>query len=71
MDKKLYALYKIDTWIWFLYLLVRVLLVIVGCIRSRLILMGLLSDTKLGWLQKDTLNSMIWIMRRYFPLLQK
>ena len=28
----------------FLYLLVRVLLVVVGCIRSRLILMGLLSD---------------------------
>jgi len=69
MDKKLYALYKIDTWIWFLYLLVRVLLIIVGCTRSRLILMGLLSDTKLGWLQKDTLNSMVWIMRRHFPLL--
>jgi hypothetical protein len=28
------------------------LLVVVGCIRSRLILMGLLSDTKLSWLQK-------------------
>jgi hypothetical protein len=24
--------------------------------------MGLLSDTKLGWLQKDTLNSMVWII---------
>jgi len=57
--------------IWFLYLLVRVLLVVVGCIRSRLILMGLLSNTKLGWLQKDTFNSILWIMRRYFPLLQK
>jgi len=57
--------------IWFLYLLVRVLLVVVGCIRSRLILMGLLSDTKLGWLQKDTLNSMVWTMRRHLPRLQK
>ena len=36
--------------IWFLYLLVRVLLVIIVCIRSRLILIGLLSDTKLGLL---------------------
>jgi hypothetical protein len=33
--------------------------------------MGLLSDTKLGWLQKDTLNSMVWIIRRHLPLLQK
>jgi hypothetical protein len=57
--------------IWFLYLLVRILLVVLGCIRSRLIMMGLLSDTKLGWLQKDTLNSMIWIMMRHLPLLQK
>ena len=53
--------------IWFLYLLVRVLLFVIGCIRSRLILMGLVSDTKLGWLQKDTLNSMIWTMRRHLP----
>jgi len=45
--------------IWFLYLLVRMLLVVVRCIRSRLIQIGLLSDTKLGWLQKDTLNSMV------------
>jgi hypothetical protein len=51
--------------IWFLYLLVRVLL----CIRSILILIGLLSDTKLSWLRKDTLNSMVWIMRRHLPLL--
>jgi hypothetical protein len=36
--------------IWFLYLLVKVLFVVVGYIRSKLILMGLLSDTKLGWL---------------------
>jgi hypothetical protein len=57
--------------IWFLYLLVRILLVVLGCIRSRLIMMDLLSDTKLGWLQKDTLNSMIWIMMRHLPLLQK
>ena len=57
--------------IWFLYLLVKVLLVVVGYIRSKLILMGLLSDTKLGWLQKDTLNSMVWIIRRHLPLLQK
>jgi len=56
---------------WFLNLLVRVLLVVVGCIRLRLTLMGLLSDTKLGWLQKDTLNSMVWIMRRHLSLLQK
>ena len=56
--------------IWFLYLLVRVLLVVVRCIRSRLILMGLLSDTKLGWLQKDTLNSMVWTMRRHLPRLK-
>jgi hypothetical protein len=34
-------------------------LVGVGFIRSRLILIGLLSDIKLGWLQKDTLYSMI------------
>jgi hypothetical protein len=56
---------------WFLYLLVRVSLVVVRCIRSRLILMGLLSDTKPGWLQKDTLNSIVWIMRRHLTLLQK
>jgi len=57
--------------IWFLYLLVRVFLVIIGCIRSRLIVMGLLSDIKLGWLQKDTLNSMIWIMIRHLLQLKK
>jgi len=57
--------------IWFLYLLVRILLVVLECIRSRLILMGLLNDTKLGWLQKDTLNNMVWIIRRHLPLLQK
>jgi len=33
--------------------------------------MGLLSDTKLGWLQKDTLNSMVWTMSRHLLLLQK
>ena len=54
-----------------MYLLVRVLLVVVRCIKSRLIVMDLLSDTKLGWLQKDTLNSMVWIMRRHLPMLQK
>ena len=53
----------------FLYLLVRVLLVIVGCIRSRLILMDLLSDSKLGLLQKDIHNSTIWIMRRLLLML--
>jgi hypothetical protein len=43
----------------------------IGCRRSRLILMGQLSVTKLGWLQKDTLNSMVWIIRRHLSLLQK
>ena len=57
--------------IWVLYLLVRVLLVVVGCIRLRLILMDLLSDSKLGWLQKDIHNSTIWIMRRLLLLLRK
>jgi len=57
--------------IWFLYLPVRVLLVVIGFIRSRLILMNLLSDTKIRWLQKNTFNCMVWIMRRYLPLLQK
>jgi hypothetical protein len=32
---------------------------------------GLLSDTKLSWLQNDTLNSMVWIMRRHLFILQK
>jgi hypothetical protein len=32
----------------------RVLLVVFWCIRSRLILIDLLSDTKLGWLQKNS-----------------
>jgi hypothetical protein len=70
MDEELSALHKTDTWD-LVYLPVRVLLVVVGCIRSRLILMGLLSNTKLGWLQKDTLNSIIWTMRRHFSWLQK
>jgi hypothetical protein len=68
MDEELSALHKTDTWD----------LVplppsksVIGCIRSRLILMGLLSDTKLGWLQKDTLNSMVCTMRRHLPRLQK
>ena len=57
MDEELSALHKTNTWD--LVPLIRVLLVVVGCIRSRLILMGLLSDTKLGWLQEDTLNSIV------------
>ena len=57
--------------IWFLYLLVRVLLVISECIRLRLILMDLLSDSNLGWLQKDIHNSTVWIMRRLLLLLRK
>jgi len=68
IDEELFALHKTNTWD----------LVplppgksVVGCIRSRLILMGLLSDTKLGWLQKDTLNSMVWTMRRHLLRLQK
>jgi hypothetical protein len=68
MDEELSTLHKIDTWD-----LVplppgkSVVSLPPGCIRSRLILMSLLSDTKLGWLQKDTLNSMVWTMRRYLP----
>ena len=32
---------------------------------------GLLSDSKLGWLQKDIHNSTIWIMRRTLLILKK
>jgi hypothetical protein len=48
IDEELSALHKTNTRIWFLYLLARVLFVVVGCIRLKLILIGLLSDTKLG-----------------------
>jgi hypothetical protein len=71
MNEELSALHKIDTWN----------LVplppsksVVGCrwvYKIKLILMGLLGNTKLGWLQNDTLNSMVWTMRRHLPLLQK
>jgi hypothetical protein len=71
MNEELSALHKIDTWD----------LVplppsksVVGCrwvYKIKLILMGLLGNTKLGWLQNDTLNSMVWTMRRHLPLLQK
>ena len=52
--------------IWFLYLLVRVLLVVIRCIRLRIVLMDLLSDSKLGWLQKDIHNNTIWIVGENF-----
>jgi hypothetical protein len=68
MDEELSTLYKIDTWD---LIPLPPCKSVVGCIRSRQILMGLLSDTKLSWLQKDTLNSMVWTMRRHFSLLQK
>jgi len=71
MNEELSALHKTDTWD----------LVplppsksVVGCrwvYKIKLILMGLLGNTKLGWLQNDTLNSMVWTMRRHLPLLQK
>ena len=68
MDEELFALHKTCTWD----------LVplphgksVVGCIRLRLILMDLLSDSKLGWLQKDIHNGTIWIMRRLLLLLPK
>ena len=44
---------------------------VVGCLRLRLILMDLLSDSKLGWLQKDIHNSTVWIIRRLLLLLRK
>ena len=33
--------------------------IVIGCIRSKLIMMGLLSDIKLGWLQNNTFNNMV------------
>ena len=69
MDKELSALHKIVTWDLVLDLLVRVLLVIVGCIKLRLIVMDLFSNSKLGWLQKDIY--MVWIMSRLLLLLRK
>ena len=69
MNKELSALHKIVTWDLVLDLLVRVLLVIVGCIKLRLIVMDLFSNSKLGWLQKDIY--MVWIMSRLLLLLRK
>ena len=69
MDKELSALHKIVTWDLVLDLLVRILLVIVGCIKLRLIVMDLFSNSKLGWLQKDIY--MVWIMSRLLLLLRK
>jgi hypothetical protein len=71
MDKELSALHKTNTWDLVPLPLRKSVLVIVGCIRIRLILMGLLSDIKLGWLQKNILNNMVWIMRRHLFLLKK
>jgi len=50
MDEELSALHKTDTWDLVPLPPGKNLLVIVRCIRTRLILMGLLSDIKLGWL---------------------
>ena len=69
MNKELSALHKIVTWDLVLDLLVRVLLVIVGCIKLRLIVMDLFSNSKLSWLQKDIY--MVWIMSRLLLLLRK
>jgi hypothetical protein len=69
MNGKLSALHKTDSWD----------LVplppgktVVGChwVYKIKILIGLLSNTNLGWLQKNTLNNMVWIMR-HFSQLQK
>ena len=56
MDEKLSALHKTNTWD-----LVPLPLgnSVVGCMGSRLIMISLLSDTKLGWLQKGTVNNMV------------
>ena len=67
MDKELSALHKIVTWDLVLDLLVRVLLVIVGCIKLILIVMDLFINSKLGWLQKDIHT--VWIMSRLLLLL--
>jgi hypothetical protein len=71
MDEELSALHKTDTWD-----LVHVPFgkSVVGCrwvYKIKTNCNGSMSDTKLGWLQKDTLNSMVWIMRRHLPMLQK
>jgi hypothetical protein len=59
MDEELSALHKTNTWDLVPLPPGKNVLVIVRCIRTRLILMGLLSDIKLGWLQKNILNSMV------------
>ena len=52
MDEELSALYKNNTWDLIPLSPSKSVVGCRWCTRSRLILMGLLIDTKLGWLQK-------------------
>jgi hypothetical protein len=71
MDEELSALYKTDTWG----------LVslppgksVVSCrwvYKIKTNSNGSIKRHEAGWLRKDTLNNMVWIMRRHLPQLQK
>ena len=71
MDEELSPLHKTGTWNLVPLPLGKSVVSGRWGIRLRLILMDLLSDSKLGWLQKDIHNNTVWIMTRLLLLFTK
>lgn len=64
MTEEYNALLKQSTWFSLLYLVVRVLLVVNGCIVLNVTLMVVLQNTKHVWLPKGIIKRLVLIMKK-------